>query len=196
MLISRHATSAQHYQLGEGVLLSGVSPSAILGATDRAGTIRRLLQQDSHVIGATKEGCIFHAAPDMLHTEARGKRTPAVGTVFPAMWRATLTGVMLEATNRNFGRLLNQPAENGDATELFIPTDAPGAPVADTLLWIGSCGGSLLMIEMRHPISTGGLMLRSGWRGVGEMPFAFLALQGLEETTLPFRIHTVKEAIA
>lgn len=196
MLISRHTASAQHLQLGEGVLLANVDPAVLLQSADPEKTLAALLHQEAHLIGATREGCVFRAVPDLLHTEARGQRTPAAGTVIPGKWTITLTGVLLEVTGRNLGRLLNMPAENAAQSELFLPADAAANSVMDTLCWVGSCADGLIAIELHHPISTGGLVFRAGYRGAGEMPFTLMAQQLPGEAALPFRIHLLKEAIA
>lgn len=194
MLQSRHAASAQHLQLGEGVLLAGVDPAVLLNTAEPEKTIASLLQE-SQLIGATKEGSVFRAVPDLLHTEARGQRTPAEGTIIPGKWTVTLSGVLLEVTARNLGRLFNVRTENAAQTRLFMPVDVSAESVMDTLCWIGSCADGLIAIELCHPISTGGLVFRTVAHGAGEMPFTFMAQQLPGEAALPFRIHLLKEAI-
>lgn len=193
MLISRHAASAQHLQLGEGLLLADANVGAILASSDRVSLLKTLLQDERHLIGATREGCIFQAVPVLVHTEARGQRTPAEGSVIPGKWKITLSGTMLEVTSRNLGRLLNREAENADQSTLFMPPDAAVSAPMKKLCWIGSCADGVMAIELMHPVSTGGLQLRTGYRGAGEMPFCFMATQALTEPALPFRIHLLRE---
>lgn len=193
MLISQHAASAQHLQLGEGLLLANADVGAILASQDRVALLKTLLRDERHVIGATREGCVFHAAPELLHTEGRGQRTPAEGSIIPGKWKITLSGTMLEVTNRNLGRLLNLQTENSEQSVLFMPPDGAVAAPMQKLCWIGSCADGVMAIELMHPVSTAGLQLRTGYRGTGEMPFCFMATQGLREPALPFRIYLLRE---
>ncbi|MBQ8202218.1 MAG: hypothetical protein IJZ74_10700 [Clostridia bacterium] len=195
MLDSLHANSAQHLQLGEGLLLADVDLDALLSAEDPLSAIADAAAGEA-AIGATLEGCVFSCVPAVLHTEARGNRTPVDGASLAGSWKVTLSGTMLACSCVNAARLLNTAVpEDTPHTVLPLPA-APSATAAmQCLCWIGTMGNGLLAIELHAPLSLKGMTFRAGYRGTGEMPFTFLAQQrSAADVTLPFRLHWLKGA--
>lgn len=195
MLDSRHACTAQHLQLGEGLLLADVDMDGLLSADDPAQAIADVLTQEVHLLGATREGCVFHAAPVLIHTEARGQRIPTAETLLIGPWQATLSGTLLEMTAANASRLLNVPLPAGKM--LAIPCAGAVSAAMNRLCWLGNTGEGLMAIELLSPVSTGGLRFRAGYRGAGESAFSFMAQQQrMTDADLPFRIHWLKGVTA
>ncbi len=188
MLDSLTPTTAQHLQLGEGLLLADLDMVALLAEEDPAAAIALAAEDDAHCIGATLPGCVFRCEPHIVHTEQRGHRTPVDGSLLSGGWYATLSGTMLAVTPANAARLMNLPCPE----EAILP--AGTYPVTNTamenLCWIGSVGRGYIAIELLAPVHIGGLTLRSGDRNPGEMPFTFLAQQpGTADDAPPFRLH-------
>ena len=190
-----HDATPRHMQLGEGLLLANVDLDAILAADDPAQAAAALASQDAHLLGATQAGSQFRAAPELLHTEERGLRTPAAGQVLSGRWTATLSGTLLEISPRNAARLLNllMYSQSGRRSTIAPIGHRQPAPL-NSLCWIGDLGGGLMAIELVCPISTGGVHFTAGYHGTGAMPFTFMAQQrSPADTSLPFRMLWLRE---
>lgn len=195
MLDSIHSLTHENLQLGEGILLRGIDPDALLQADDPAAALAEAMQDTSCLIGAAKEGCIFRCVPEMLDV-TRGCRTPAAGELLNGRWQATLSGTLLEITPGNTAMLLNAPAPAAkDSRTLLAPECTPLPEAAPDVCWVGSTGSGMLAIVLHSPVSTAGLSLRVNRSGMGEMPFTLLAQQRTPaDTALPCRLLWLKGA--
>lgn len=193
MLGSIHSMTHEHLQLGEGVLLRGVDAEGAMQSGDPAAFLAEALQDAAYLIGATKEGCVFRCAPALLDL-TRGQRTPARGETLQGRWEATLSGTLLEVTPANAAMLLNA-APPAEAAGMLQPGQAAAPAHQDSVCWIGTTGSGLLAIWLDHPISTGGMTLRTSRSGMGEMPFTLRA-QAADpaQEALPCRLLWLKEA--
>lgn len=179
-------------QLGEGVLIAGVPADVLLARNDPAAVIAGL--GSDALLGATAAGCTFRVQPALLHTEARGRRTPCAGTTLTGPVTASLSGILLAFSPANAARLLNLPLpQRGQAT--ILTGDAAALPVtAPCLVWIGDTASGLALIELKNPVSTGGMQLHARPCGAGETAFTFLAQQdGPQDPALPFRLIWLRE---
>lgn len=197
MLDSLNENTSQHLQLGEGLLLANVSLDDLLADDAPLAAIARAVSDDAHLIGATQEGCIFRYAPNLIHTEARGQRTPLLGAMLSGPCQATLTGTMLAITPANAARLMNAAVPEAAPHTVLAPNAASQPEALTSLCWIGTLGHGLLAIELTSPLSIGGLTFRAGCHGTGEMPFTFLAQQSAPDAAeVPFRMHWLTEVSA
>ena len=177
MLDPMHALTHESLLLGEGLLLRGVDTEALRQADDPEARLTALAQEAAHRIGATKEGCVLRCVPRIIDL-TRGHRTPSPGELLTAGWEVTLSGTLLEATADNLALLLR-------------PAEEPGAG----LIWAGSMGDGLLLIELPCPVSTGGLTLRPHRDDPGELSFTLTILHDAPDAEgLPLRLHRLKEA--
>lgn len=191
------ASTPAHLQLGEGVLLRGVSAEEVFAAADAAACLARLLQEPSHRIGATKAGCEFRCVPTVLDA-TRGSRTPAAGETLFSRWEVTLSGTLLEITPENAALLLNQPlAETADGPRWLQPEPSPMPDITSDICWVGDTGSGLMAIFLQCPISTGGLVFRAQRDGLGEAAFSLMAQKpGPAASGLPCRMLWLKEVDA
>ncbi len=198
MLGPLKTNNPQYLQLGEGLLLAGIALDDVLAGGSPLTALAEAAEDPARCLGATASGCVFQCLPEVLHTEARGQRTPAAGTLIEGAVRATLSGTLLSVTPQNAARLLSLSApEDGAHRVLEGVVGRVLSAAADSLCWVGTLGGGLLAIEMHAPVSIGGISFRPGRTGTGEMPFTFLAQQrGPEDHALPCRLHWLKEADA
>ncbi|MBQ2954279.1 MAG: hypothetical protein IJE07_12180 [Clostridia bacterium] len=189
MLDPCHARTPQHLQLGEGVLLRNVDLDEALASGDPAAFLAAAMQEESHLIGATKAGCEFRCVPIVLDA-TRGSRTPAPGETLLGRWEVSLSGTLLEISPGNAAMLLNQPAcESADGMAILRPVPAAAPESCGDLCWVGDTGGGLLAIGLHCPISIGGLVLRANRDGLGEAPFTLMAQKrSPAETGLPCRL--------
>lgn len=188
MLDSIHTSAGAHLQLGEGVLLRGVDADGVMNAGDPAAALAQVMQDESRLLGATRDGCVFRCTPDMLDT-TRGCRTPMPGETLVRRWTVTLSGTLLEISPGNAAMLLNLP----QSAPMAPPCPPVFAASADTLCWFGMTGSGLMAIELHCPVSTGGMALRTARSGFGEMPFTLLAHR-TNTAGLPCRLLWPKEA--
>lgn len=174
MLDSIHPLSCEQLQLGEGVLLRGADPDALVRSDDPEALLSTFMKDPSLLVGAVREGCTLRCIPVMADL-TRGHRTPAPGELLCTAWQVTLTGTLLEMTTDNIAMLLG--------------SECP------PLCWVGSMGSGMLLIELPCPASTGGMILRTHRRGLGETDFTITAqLPAGTDHAMPIRIHHLKEA--
>lgn len=192
-----HAQTHENLQLGEGVLLRGADLDAMLLSGDPAGKLAEILAERGRLIGATKAGCVFRCIPTIVDT-TRGMRTPAVGETLIGRWEVTLSGTLLEVTPENASLLFNQPLYEYTGGQAVMAPDPDPAPAANTdVCWVGDTGCGLLAIEIRCPVSIGGMVFRATRGGLGEADFTLLAhKRSPEESCIPFRMLWMKEARA
>lgn len=177
MIDSIHDLTHENLLLGEGMLLRNADADALLSADDPEALLETLRQDASCLVGATKDGCVLRCVPRVVDL-TRGHRTPAAGEVIAAGWEAVLTGTLLEATEDNLGMLLRPPQEKGEG-----------------LLWVGSMGSGLMLIELDCPVSTHGMTLRTSRHDPGEIGFTLTLLHDAPGTEgPPLRLHWLKEA--
>lgn len=178
--------------LGEGVLIAGMTAETLLASGDAAALLSTL--GSDMLLGATKAGTCFRCQPGLIHTEARGRRTPCAAATLNGPWQATLTGTLMALSPHNAARLLNLAPPAG-GSPVTLAADSSAAPVTPAcLLFIGSTASGLVLIEMKNPVSTGGLQLHTMPGGAAEVPFTLLARQdGPEDSALPCRILWLKE---
>lgn len=197
MLDALHATTHEHLQLGEGVLLRGVDLDEVLLSGDPASALAAAMEDSACLIGATKEGCVFRCVPAMLDM-TQGRRTPAAGETLAGRWEVTLSGTLLEITPANAAMLLNAPlyADEGSRAVL-VPDPTPVPPASDDVCWVGSTGSGMLAIHLFSPISTGGMVFRASRNGLGEAAFTLMAhKRSPADTGLPCRLLWMKEGSA
>lgn len=197
MLDPIHAATHENLQLGEGVLLRGADLDAALLSADPVSALIAALEDASYRIGATKAGCIFRCVPQLADTTG-GHRTPAAGEILAGRWEVTLSGTLMEITPANAALLLNVPPymhEEGRAILQPEPTPVPN-PCED-VCWVGDTGSGLLAIQLRSPVSTGGMVFRATRNGLGEAAFTLMAQKtNPADPGLPCRLLWLKEASA
>lgn len=190
MLDSMHPLTHEHLQLGEGVLLRGISPEALQSAGDPGAVLAEAMRDASRLIGATKEGCVFRCVPKLLDA-TKGARTPSEGELLTGCWDVSLSGTLLEITPENAAMLLNVPPAAAGALQ---PAPAPVPHPAETVCWVGTMGSGLLAILLEAPVSVGGLCFRAGHSSLGEMPFTLRAQKRNPAAALPCHLLWLKEA--
>lgn len=197
MLDSIHSTTHENLLLGEGVLLTGLDLDSMMQADDPSSALATFMENKAHLLGATKEGCVFRCSPRLLDL-TRGHRTPADGETLNGPWQASLSGTLLEISPANAAMLLNQSIPSAaDRHAILVPEASPLARSMESICWIGSSGSGMLAIELTAPVSTGGMTLRATPRGLGEMAFTLTARkQSPADTALPFRIAWLKGGTA
>ncbi len=196
MLDPIHAATHENLQLGEGVLLRGTDLEDILCSENPAGALAAALQDESRLLGATKDGCVFRCIPTLLDT-TRGYRTPAVGEALASRWEVTLSGTLLEITPANAALLLNLPMTEGNGSVRLAPENHPIPSTGSDVCWVGDTGSGLLAILLRNPVSTGGMVFRTVRNGLGEAAFTLMAFKSKpDDATLPCRLVWLKEADA
>lgn len=197
MLDSIHSATHENLLLGEGVLLTGLDLDGVMQADDPAAALATFMENKVHLLGATKEGCVFRCSPRLLDL-TRGHRTPADGETLNGPWQATLSGTLLEISPGNAAMLLNQPLPAGiDSLAVLNPEASPFARSTESICWVGSSGSGMLAIELTVPVSTGGMTLRTTPRGLGEMAFTLTARKrSPSDTARPFRIAWLKGGAA
>lgn len=177
MLDPMHALTHESLLLGEGLLLRGAAAQTLLNADDPEAQLIALSHDENHRIGATKDGCVLRCVPRVVDL-TRGCRTPSAGELLTAGWAATLSGTLLEATADNLVLLLR-------------PAEEPGTG----LIWAGSMGSGLMLIELGYPVSTQGMTLRTSRSDPGEISFTLTLTHDAPGTEgLPLRLHRLKEA--
>lgn len=188
MIQSILAAPPAHMLLGEGLLLPNVDLDACLASADPRAALAEEAAS-GHLLGATREGCIFRCTRSWLHTEARGKRTPASFSLLPGPWQISILGELTGVTIRNIARLLHASSiTTGSLTHLAHINPIPPACM-DTLLWAGESADGLLLVELTAPFSDGGLQLQSRPEAPGSMAFSFTACHtGADQTFPPCRI--------
>lgn len=174
---------AEQLQLGEGLLLINIDVPALMEAADPGEAIALLTAQPEHVLGAADEGCVFRCVRQTLHTEKRGQRTPTRDSTLPAAWDVSLSGTLTALTPDNLACMLDAPAPGQGRLAVIEPHGSLTAP--DSLCWIGATSEGVMLIELRSPLSTGGLQFRSAARGAGRTPFTFAARQHCAEDAAP-----------
>lgn len=197
MLEAIHPRMHESLVLGEGVLLRGVDLDAALLSGDAASALAAAMADEGCLIGATKAGCEFRCVPVMLDA-TRGQRTPALGETLAGRWEVTLSGTLLEITPANAAMLLNQPLYGSAGDQAVLrPDPTPDPAGCADVCWVGDTGGGLLAIELRCPVSIGGMVFRAVRGGLGEAAFTLMAhKRSPEETGLPCRLLWLKGAVA
>lgn len=177
MIDSIHPMTHENLLLGEGMLLRNADAGALITADDPEALLETLRQDASCPVGATKDGCVLRCRPRVVDL-TRGRRTPAAGELLTAGWEITLTGTLLEATEANLSLLLRPPEEKGEG-----------------LIWVGSMGSGLMLIELGCPVSTQGMTLRTSRSDPGEISFTLTLLHDAPDAEgLPLHLHRLKEA--
>ncbi|MBQ7850202.1 MAG: hypothetical protein IJ343_10800 [Clostridia bacterium] len=176
MIGSMHDLTHENLLLGEGILLRGTAAEELLATDAPEALLTALARDEDRRVGATKDGCVLRCVPRIVDL-TRGRRTPAAGELLTAGWEVTLSGTLLEATGENLSLLLHQ---TGAADE--------------SLLWAGSAGAGLLLIELDAPLSSGGVTLRTFRQTPGEIGFALTMTHHAPDAAgLPLRLHRLKE---
>lgn len=195
MLISRHPSSAETLQLGEGTLLMDFDLDAALAGSNPLDFIASALMDDAKRIGTTCGATVFRAFAKEFNPEDGAHRLRTDGSTLLVDWRVTLSGTLMDVTPENMARLL--PGDGGSKNQrvrLFAPRVQRTA--LPSVCWIGTAGHGLMVIELLHPLCVSGALLQIKPDSAGQMPFTFLAQsEQADDPALPVRIYWWKEDI-